>query len=217
MKNIKKEIFTPGPLHDYRHRINDELKNIVQTGDIFFRLGKQSFLGIPFEKIVAKITNSKYSHASIAFVENGEINLIEVNDFGTTKINIKDWCDFAATTDFSVWRLDLNQTQINKLTEVIKEFLELDPDYDFTFDSDNKFYCTSSVCYLFKKAEIPIAEPHYLKELVGKSHYLLIKIINFIVKLISGKGIPTNHPLYFVGNSEKGIMSTPGLKKVWST
>lgn len=31
-----KQLFKPGPLHNYRHKINNELKNIVKTGDIFF-------------------------------------------------------------------------------------------------------------------------------------------------------------------------------------
>lgn len=217
MKNIKKELFKPGPLHDYRHLINAELKVIVKTGDLFFRLGRQSFLGIPFEKLVAKLTHSKYSHASVAIVENDEIYLVEVNDFGTTKIGLKDWCGFANTTDVSVWRLDLKEYQIKSLTDAITKFVEDDPDYDFTFDSENKFYCTESVCYLFKQANIALAQPSYLKEMTTKRQYFLISVISWFVKLFTGKGIPTKSPLYFVGNKEKGIMSTKGLTKVWST
>lgn len=216
-EEIKAQLFVPGPLHEYRHRINDELKGIVKTGDIFFRLGRQSFLGIPFESLVAKVTHSNYSHASVALVENDEIKLVEVNDFGSTLLGIKNWVDFCDTTNFSIWRLDLTEEQITALTLSIKKFVDNNPDYDFTFDDENKFYCTESVCHIFSEAKIPLAPARYLKEISTPRQYFLITIIGFFVKLFTGKGIPTKVPLYFVGNTENGIMSTPGLKKIWST
>lgn len=217
MEEIKAQLFVPGPLHDRRLEISEELTGIVKTGDLFFRLGKQSFMGIPFEKFVAEATKSEYSHASVAFVENNNVYLVEVNDMGTQKIALKDWIDFCANENFSVWRLPLTKIQLEELTKQIQIFLEEDPDYDFTFNVPYKFYCTESVCHIFEMAKIKLAKPCYLQEVTTEFGYFLICAISFYLKLIFKIGLPQNIPLYFIGNKENGIMSTSDLKQIWKS
>jgi len=217
MKNTTQaQLFKAGPLHETRHEIVANLKQMgIKTGDIFCRLGQSGFLGIPFEKLVAKLTKSEYSHASVAFVKDDEIYMLEINDMGTLIIRLIDWIDYCATNNFSIYRLPLNQIQEFSIENAIQEFANNDPDYDFSFSEDVvKFYCTKSVACIYKQAEIPLAEPVLLKSILSIYSYWIIAPINYLISKLAGVGLPLNGKVYFVGNKQQGILSTPNIELV---
>ncbi len=188
----------------------------MKTGDIFFRLGRQTFMGIPFEKLVAYTTRSEYSHASVALVRNGEVYMLEINDMGTMLIRLVDWLDYCAVKKFGIYRLPLTPEQTAAVEASIDRFVEADPDYDFTFSDDSKFYCTESVAYVYEDAGIPLAPPKLIKAFVKPWGYAIFWPINWVLQKLTGTGLSTSKPLHFVGNSNQGLMSTPGLSVVYT-
>ena len=211
----KKELFELSPLNKRRHDIVEMLKGKVKTGDIFFRLSRNKFMGIPFDKFVAQITKSKFSHAAMAIVEEEEIYLVEVNDRGSIKYRLIDYLDYGAVDYFEIWRLPLTKDQIEVVKTKAKEFLEEDPDYDFNFSDSEKFYCTEATHEIFYRAGIELAPPKLLKSLMPKMIYYPFVFINGIIRKFTGKGFDPNVPCYFVGNTEHGLMSTKDLEKVF--
>lgn len=214
----KKQLFNPGPLHSERHGLVSKLKELpVKTGDIFFRLDNFKFLGIPFSRLVAKLSKSKYSHAAIAYIENDDIYLVEVSDMGTTKYLLVDWIDFCFSKDFCIYRAkNITEVESEELISAVEEFLVEDYDYDYSFsNSSDKFYCTQSVASIYKKAGLPLAPPVKLNEIVGWFQYWLIISVSFFLKPITGKGISSKTPLYLVGNEKIGLMSSQIIEKIY--
>lgn len=215
----KKDLFTPGPLHKTRKEIVKKLKDLpVRTGDIIFRLDNFKFLGIPFSKLVAKATNSLYDHATIVSVEHGEIYLAEMSDMGSVKYTMQDWLDFSSIEQFEIYRVkNLTDEQLFDLKQVIKNFLDEDPDYDFSFGKNpNYYYCTEAVHKMYELIGINLANPLYLDDIVKNSFsYYLIAIISKIVFPFTGKGIPTDVPLHIVGNEKFGLMSSKLIELVY--
>ena len=135
-----------GPLHDSRFKITNELSEVVKTGDILFRMGNaKGPLGVPFSKITALLTDSKYSHASIALVED-EIYVMEINENGTLKFRLIDWISDCHKPYLDVYRLkDITGLERENIRFEMQKMLKSDPDYDFRFSDANKYYCTEAV------------------------------------------------------------------------
>lgn len=206
----QKEIFKPGPLYNQRFEIVETIKKDMKSGDILYRYSDaKGPLNLPFTKIVANITKSEYSHAAILFVENNEPYVLEINDQGTLKYRLLDWIDTCYGYNFSIYRLkDIDNQKEAKLYSAINEILNQDSDYDFTFSDPNKFYCTESVMAIYYNAlKIKLDNGYFIKELVPFWLYIILRIGSFLFSFF-GTSLPFNERLFFVGNEQKGLMSS---------
>lgn len=216
----QKDLFKHGPLHESRFEIVQSISDQIKTGDIFFRLGSEKFLLFSFSKLVAKLTNSFWSHASIAVVKESGVWLIEVNDRGTLEYRLIDWIDLCSSGSFAVYRVkNLSEEQTLAIKQECDSFLKSDPDYDFTFNHPDKFYCTESVVEIYKRCNIEIVKPSLIKELVNPFSYRIMAAINWVVSKFYDKSLPLDVPVYVVGNEQKGMLSSDKLeyiiKKSW--
>jgi hypothetical protein len=204
------------PLHKYRHIITNEMRHVpVRTGDIIFRLGNESKYGLPFSKLVAKLTNSRFSHASLILVEDNNIYCLEENEGGTQLLLLQDWIDLSSENGIEVWRVNyLSRKDLIELKKEIHKFVAADPDYDITFTDPNKFYCTESVVRLYKKIGVDICNPASVDEVLSGFNLFLFYFFNNLFKIFTGLSIP-NDQLYFVGNEKQGIMSSKRLYKIY--
>lgn len=205
------QMFDFGPLHESRYEIMEKLKNIkLQTGDILYRASNAlGPLGIPFSRLVARATKSIYSHAAIVLMMNGNEYVLEINDQGTLLYRMIDWLDTCYTKEFSIYRLkEFDDTLISKIEEQIQKVLQDDPDYDFTFSDPDKFYCTESVAVIYQRVGIQLVEPDKIKDIVPTYIYYILRIGSWISGCISNATLPFNVGVYYVGNSEKGMMSS---------
>lgn len=210
-QQVEAQLFKPGPLYKHRFEIVDTIKKNMRSGDILFRYSDvQGPLGLPFCRLVCRVTKSKYSHAAILFVENNEPYVLEVNDEGTLRYRLLDWLDTCFENRFSVFRLkDLDDLKEARLLYEIHKFLDQDPDYDFTFSSPDKFYCTESVVEIYERAfGFKLDEGKTLKELMPTWAYSVFCIGNQLFRLF-GTSMPTNSKLYYVGNEEHGMIASP--------
>jgi hypothetical protein len=207
-----------GPLYDNRKSILNYLKSIpLQTGDILYRFSDaKGPFNLPFGTLVARFTKSVYSHAAIVLMEKNEIYVLEVNDQGTLKYRMLDWLDACATKEFSIYRLkDIDEVSIYKLEVEIRNILETDPSYDFSFSDPDKLYCTESVALIYERAGVKLVEPQYIKEVVNSFQYLVLAIGNWIISTFSDCKLPLDQKCYFVGNEKQGLMSSKKTKLVY--
>lgn len=206
----QKDLFTPGPLYNKRFSIVNQIKSDMRSGDILYRYSAATGpFSLPFCPLVAHITKSEYSHSALLLIENGEPYVLEVNDEGTLKYRLLDWIDTCYGLTFSVYRLkDLDAQKETKLLTQINLFLDEDPDYDLTFSDPDKFYCTETVVVIYEKALGIKLDPGYLiKDLVPWWSYLFIKSGSFVFSFF-GASLPFDTKLFFVGNTQRGMMSS---------
>jgi len=211
----QKEIFKPGPLYEKRFEIVNRIKQDMRSGDILYRYSDaKGPLGLPFTRIVSNITKSEYSHAATLFVENGEPHVLEINDQGTLRYRLLDWIDTCYGKNFSVYRLqDLDEQKEAMLLEKIYKILNEDPNYDFTFSDDNKYYCTESVAVIYKEALGVDLPSYFIKEVVSTRLYYVLRIGIFLFSFF-GTSLPFNKKMYFVGNEQQGMISSQLTRQV---
>jgi hypothetical protein len=205
----KVELFKPGPLYNRRFAIVDTIKRDMRSGDIlYFYSDAKGPLGLPFTRIVANVTKSEYSHAAILFIENGEPHVLEINDQGTLRYRLLDWIDTCYGDNFSVYRLkDIDDHKEESLLTEIHKILNDDPDYDFTFSDDKKYYCTESVAVIYKEALGVDLPSYFIKEVVPTWTYYVLRIGVFLFSFL-GTSLPFDRKMYFVGNEQQGMMSS---------
>lgn len=207
----KMQMFKHGPLYQRRFDIINDLKKIgLRTGDILYRASDaKGPFGLPFSRIVADVTKSKYSHAALVFIQNGEIFVFEVNDEGTLQYRLLDWLDTCLNGYFTIYRLkDMNDEKEYLIHKEIRNLLDQDPDYDFTFSDPDKFYCTESVVTVYERAlGVKIDNGYLIKEIVPTWLYIVLCIGVPLFKLF-GTSLPFNERLFFVGNEKKGMIAS---------
>lgn len=211
-------MFEFGPLHEKRYEIEELLKKTgLQTGDILYRASNAiGPLGIPFSKLVARLTHSEYSHAAIVQVVNNEYFVLEINDQGTLFYRMIDWLDTCYTASFAVYRLkEIDAGLRGKINKQIEKILMDDPDYDFSFSDPNKFYCTESVAYIYQQVGIQLVEPQKIKDVVNPAIYWILRIGSFFIGLFSEASLPFTEKLYFVGNEKHGLMSSDKTQRIF--
>ena len=211
-------MFKPGPLYERRKEITSRLKDLpLKSGDIVFNAADVAGpFGIPFSKLIQKFTQSPYSHATIVLVENDETYAIDVSDWGTRKLRIVDWFDNWYESEFCVYRLKDSKTENEKIfSDQIKLFLEEDPSYDFNFNDSSKFYCTESVKTIYKKCGFDLNGSYLLKDIVPTWFYYIIRFGNFFTSMFTGSSLPLDVPITIVGNTNKGMMASNCLTKIF--
>ncbi len=189
----------------------------IKTGDIFFRSGWAKFYGIPFSFIVSLFTQSKYSHASICLIEKGEVKMVEIDENGVRKSDLEDWLSYNSIKNFVVYRMkDCPDNFNEKITIAILNFLDKDPEYDYSFNDKNKFYCTESVVHIYQECGYEIFEGHYLKELMPNWIYSIFMFFNKMVGKLTKASLPNDVKGYFVGNEKRGMIASKFIHKIYS-
>lgn len=211
-------MFTPGPMYEIRKEVTAILKNIpLETGDIVFSASNvYGPLFIPFGKLIQRFTNSKYSHATCIYVEDGETYAIDVSDWGTRKLRIIDWFDNWGMKDFCVFRLKNRTPELMmQIKEKIEEFIDRDPSYDFNFNDPDAFYCTEAVKWIFENCGIDLGGAYLVKKIVPWWFYPLICMGNLFTKIFTNSSLPLDIPITVVGNKSKGMMSSELLEEIF--
>jgi len=214
----KKNVFTPGPLYEKRKQLLANLKKLnLKTGDIVFNSSNvKGPFGIPFAKWVQKYTNSKYSHATIMYVDKDEYYAIDVSDYGTRKLRVLDWFDNWDGIDFCVYRLkNINVFDELNFKDSIIRFLEKDPSYDFNFNDPNKFYCTESVSKIYSDCGYSLGGSYLLEDIVPWWFCQVILKFDILFKWFSDSSLPKDTPIIIVGNEEKGMRASPLIEKIY--
>jgi hypothetical protein len=202
-----------------RFRIEKEIKSLgIRNGDIFIReTDTRGPFNIPFSKLVSTLTNSNFSHASLARVEGDEVYLLEVNDRGIVKERLIDWLDYCVGEAVFVYRPTNPPADFDaRVSAEIDRFFQEDFMYNFMYTNANGlYYCTQAICTVYNACGITLMEPVPMQSVLTGWRYFLFKIINSIVVMTSGKGFNTNDKFYFVGNQSAGILASPHIAPIY--
>lgn len=213
------EITTPFSDRFIAHKL---YKDIAQTGDILFRKSDaRGPLGLPFMRIVARLTKSEFTHAAVVYINGlGEIKVFEVTDVGTLDLRFIDWLEFCLDKTFEVYRLK-DQISHGKKLEIeqnIMAYLDHDMSYDYSFVDKDKFYCTESVASVYELSGFTLCQPRSIQEVCGPLVSKLVRIGNKFYSWLCGglASLPDDGKFYFVGNPDNGgLMASPLLTRVF--
>jgi hypothetical protein len=121
-----------------------------QNGDIIFHTSQSSL-----SLAIQKVTNSKYSHMGVIFLQNGRPFVFEA--VGPVKFTpLRDWVARGKGKHYVVKRLAdagevLTQEAVNHMLTVSESFKG--KPYDLYFEwSDNRIYCSELVWKIYKRA-----------------------------------------------------------------
>ena len=116
-----------------------------RSGDLIFRSGK-GVISDWFRR--CSLSDPSYSHAGILLVNGDEqlvVHLQQTSSDGSLKIEkLSDFWADAGCKAGSIYRLDLNQEEINKMKEEILKDLSSGVKFDeqFNLDDDTRMYCS---------------------------------------------------------------------------
>jgi hypothetical protein len=179
----------------------------IRTGDVLYR--KSDTLGpfyIPVNRLVAIFTKSAYSHASIAVKENGFTNVVEICGSGVKKVPLEKWECCCVGQVYSVYRFKDGANKEAFAKEVARLIKEFAPD---------NAYCTEAVVKMYEKAgHKDVFVPMRIRDVVPFWVLCIIRPINAVIRMFTGKGLNFYEPLYFVGNEKQGMMSSIKMFKV---
>tara|TARA_B100000963_G_C22598557_1_gene659106 strand:- start:771 stop:1478 length:708 start_codon:yes stop_codon:yes gene_type:complete len=153
-----------------------EMKGLVQNGDIIFQTSTS-----PQSLAIQKVTNSKYSHMGIIYVEGDYYYVYEAIN-KVKKTNLRDWIERGENSDCVVKRIKnakniLSKSNLLKIKKIGEKYLGKNYDSHFEW-SNEKMYCSELVWKLYNESiGIEIGELKELKDF-DLSHKESKKIID---------------------------------------
>ncbi len=153
-----------------------EMKGLVQNGDIIFQTSTS-----PQSLAIQKVTNSKYSHMGIIYVEGDYYYVYEAIN-KVKKTNLRDWIERGENSDCVVKRIKnakniLSKSNLLKIKKIGEKYLGKNYDSHFEW-SNEKMYCSELVWKIYNESMgIEIGELKELKDF-DLSHKESKKIID---------------------------------------
>ena len=190
-------------------------KQVLKDGDILFRLGDARIARgwFPISRFLAKISGSKYSHTGIVAMEDGEVMVYDMTNFGPRVQPLSVW-----TLDniggFGVKRVKPEYAAyIPKALAFLREVYvrQVPFDYDLNPD-DSTYYCVELSEKAYRNNGLPLAEPVKLGDMENVSQYP-ISVMGFL----KATPLTLELPVYFPGNMRHGIWSSSKLFTVYES
>ena len=196
--------------HAKAHREAAVIREVIEEGDIVFRLSNTQLAGglFDFSKEVAKATQSDFSHAVLVYrVEDDGVILADVTPRGLERRYLIDWY-LDPSKNVVITRLKPEYQFIKPMIMAkLKEYIEADPIYDTDFvPFDKQLYCTELVDEIFREVGYPLADRIKIKDFPES------KILFAMSCLVSGVDIETETVV--AGNERFGLFSSPMLEVI---
>jgi hypothetical protein len=195
-------------------------RQVLQTGDIVFRLGDARLMHgyFPMSRFYANTSNSKFSHTAIVSIENEAEGPVV---YDTTRTSV-------ARQPFAVWMLDnvgyfgvkrLRPEYRQAIPGIIeychKVFAEQPPfDYELNLD-DKALYCVEMTEKAFRHAGAKLSDPIKLGDMERAGEFPLpILGIATASRYVLDDPLTLEEEVFFPGNERHGIWSSPKLEEV---
>lgn len=192
----------------------------LQTGDILYRASdSRGPLGLPFSRLVAVATKSRYSHAALVCVQAGQPHVVEVNETGTAVVPFEEWLLTCYGRTLAVYRLKAEhltpEVQL-AMQARIDEIVAADPEYDFAFSTPDRLYCTESVVDVYQRAGFSLQAPAWLQDILPPHWWYAATVCNWVLSLCrSACRLPLTVPLYFPGDARRGMQASRFTESVF--
>lgn len=164
-------------------------------------------IDLPFSRMIAAITGSKYSHAAQVIEGGDDPLLLNVGPRGVTREFFRDWIDEVRSDDVLFLRYtgEDSDTVLKQVSQFLKNEVLRDADYNSDFNqSTDTLYCVQLPYMVFKEAGVVLTPPTRFIDLPNWS------LMADLVALIGD--INPNNEIYFVGDSKAGLLSSSKLK-----
>jgi hypothetical protein len=190
-------------------------KTVLRDGDILFRRGDAKLLAghFPFSRFLAAVSNSRFSHTGIVSLEEGEPVV-----YDTTKAGVR-------RQPFAIWILDnagpfgvkrarpADQPHTTGAVAYCRELFARQAPFDYNLSiGDDAYYCVEMTEKAYRAAGMPLSEPMRLGDMENIARY---PVAVFIFLKLSGLSL--EQPVYFPGNTQHGIWSSPRLTTVYES
>lgn len=162
---------------------------------------------IPFSSIIAATSGSEYSHAAMVLDGGQDPLMLEVGPNGMGRLFFREWLDDIRGNDVLFLRYCAPDAAsvISKVSGLILVELDRDPDYNSDFSlSPERLYCVQLPYLLYERAGASLGNPTRFCDLPGWS------MVSELVALAGN--INRETPVYHVGNSREGLLSSSKLK-----
>jgi hypothetical protein len=181
----------------------------LEDGDLVHRLGDARLArGLyPFSRALAKVTDSRYSHTAIVSIEHGEPFL-----YDATKAGIR-------RQPFAIYMIDVigNQWCVSRCSNLdktkaiayAKKRWEEQTPFDFELSPDDRnLYCVELAVKSYRAGGVGLGLPRPIFMIPG------IRRWPVTLWCFSKMGLNLTMPVWYVGNTRHGILSSPLLQTV---
>jgi len=195
-------------------------RQVLQTGDIVFRLGDARLMHgyFPMSRFYANTSNSKFSHTAIVSIENEAEGPVV---YDTTRTSV-------ARQPFAVWVLDnvgsfgvkrprpKYHDAIPKIVEFCQRKFKDQPPFDYELSLDDQaLYCVEMTEKAYRSAGLPLSEPVRLGDMERAAEKPIpMFVIMYASRFFLDRPLSFEHPVYFPGNENHGIWSSAKLETV---
>jgi len=190
-------------------------KQALKDGDILFRLGDARIARglFPISRFLAKISGSRFSHTGIVAIEDGEVWVYDMTNFGPRRQPLCVW-----TLDnigaFGVKRVKPEYSSyIPKALAMLRDVYNKQVPFDYDLNpDDSSYYCVELSEKAYRNNGLPLAEPVRLGDMENVSQYPIA-----VMGFLKTTPLTLELPVYFPGNTRHGIWSSPKLMTVYET
>jgi hypothetical protein len=195
-------------------------RRALREGDIVFRLGDARTLGgiFPLSRFIARATGSSFSHTGIVAIEDGSPVVYDCSSDGIQR------------QPFEVWMLDCvgslgikrlkpeHRRHIPGVIGYCRKVFEQQVPFDSEFRPDDAaLYCLELTEKAFRSQGLALSRPVRIGDWEHLNRYPLTALAApHVTRLMLGRPITLQQPVYLPGNERQGVWASPLLQTVFA-
>jgi hypothetical protein len=195
-------------------------RTVLRDGDVLFRLDDaRTVAGLfPFSRFLASASGSRYSHAAIVAIEDGEPVVYDSSRVGIRRQPFAVWT-LDNVGPFAVKRLKSEHRRaIPGVLSYCRTVFEEQVPFDFSFDiNDSALYCLEMTEKAFRSQGLALSEPVALGDMEYAAKYpITMSLFVSISPLVLKKPLTVEQRVYLPGNARHGTWASPLLEVVYT-
>jgi hypothetical protein len=194
-------------------------RSILREGDIVFRMGDaRSFRGIfPLSLFIARATGSRFSHTGIVAIEDGSPVIYDCSSDGIQRQPFEVWM-LDCVGSLGVKRLKPDyRRHIPGVIGFCRKLFEQQVAFDFAFHPDDSaLYCLELTEKAFRSQRLILSKPVRIGDWEHLNNFPLTALaMPYCTRLVVGRPITLEQPVYVPGNDREGVWASPLLETVF--
>jgi hypothetical protein len=194
-------------------------RDVLREGDIVFRLGDARALRNIFALswFIARATGSPFSHTGIVAIEDGSPVVYDSSSEGVRRVPFEAWM-LDCVGSMGVKRLKPeHRPHIPGVIGYCREVFEQELPFDFEFRLDDPaLYCLELTEKAFRSQRLKLSEPVRIGDWEYLTSYPLTALVMpLATRLVVGRPITLEQPVYLPGNDHQGVWASPLLETVF--
>jgi hypothetical protein len=209
----------PLPVSPELDRWNRWGRSVLREGDIVFRLGDaRAGRGIfALSWFIARATGSPFSHTGIVAIQDGSPVVYDSSEEGVRCIPFEAWM-LECVGSMGVKRLKPeHRGRIPGVIGYCRNVFEKEVPFDFTFGlDDSALYCLELTEKAFRSQGLVLSEPVRIGDWERLNSFPLTALaMPYATRLVVGRSITLEQPVYLPGNDRQGTWASLLLETVF--